>query len=268
MSLMIHESGNPNAPAIVFLHGLGVSSWMWVDQTAELSKAYHCIAVDLPGNGESCQTEWRSMADSAAQVADIIRTKAMGRTAHVVGLSLGGYVALNLLAQHPEVVSTMIVSGVTTRPFKPQWLVLPMISLTKRMLRMGWVLRMSAKAMQLPNEAVVLYERDGKRLSAETIERVYAEVLNITLPSRLTTANRPLLVVAGSKEAGLVLSSLPDIPSQLPTAISAEVPNVHHGWAGEAPELFTMMIEQWITDQAIPSSFKIIEGELPIPIFA
>lgn len=263
MNLTIHESGNTNAPAIIFLHGLGVSSWMWVEQTAELSKAYHCIAVDLPGSGESYQAEWRSMADSAAQVADIIRAKATGKTAHVVGLSLGGYVGLNLLAQHPEVVNTMIVSGITTRPFKPQWLVSPLIGLTKRMLRMRWVLRMSAKAMRLPDEAVALYERDGGRLSAETIERIYAEVLNINLPTNLTSSDRPLLVVAGDKEAGLVLNSLSDLPNQLPTAVAAQVPNVHHGWAGEAPDLFTQMIEQWITEQSIPPTFKLVAGKLP-----
>jgi pimeloyl-ACP methyl ester carboxylesterase len=93
MSLHVHETGSPNAPTIVFLHALGLSSWMWTDQINELQKDYHCLAIDLPGNGESYQTEWHSFADTAAQVATIIRAKASSGKAHVVGLSLGGFTA-------------------------------------------------------------------------------------------------------------------------------------------------------------------------------
>jgi pimeloyl-ACP methyl ester carboxylesterase len=116
MSLHVHESGSPNAPTIVFLHALGLSSWMWNEQITALQANYHCLAIDLPANGESYQTEWRSFADTAAQIAPIIREKAVAGKAHVVGLSLGGFAALHLLRDHADVVDSMVISGVATKP--------------------------------------------------------------------------------------------------------------------------------------------------------
>ena len=104
MDLNVEQYGSENRPTIVFLHGLGVSGWMWHDQVTQLEQDYHCVVVDLPGNGESYLRPWHSFAETAAQVADLIRREAHGGQAHVVGLSLGGYVTLHLLTAHPEVV--------------------------------------------------------------------------------------------------------------------------------------------------------------------
>lgn len=261
--LKIHESGKVGAPTIVFLHGLGISSWMWQAQVEMLSEAYHCLAIDLPGNGGSYQTEWVSLADSAAQVAEIIRQQATNGVAHVVGLSLGGYAALQLLANHAEVVETMIVSGVTTRPFPRPWLIRPLIRVVKHMLKWNVIIQLSARALQLSSDVVPLYQRDSKRLSTQTIQRVYDEILLMEPPKSLATVDRPFLVVAGEREAKLVLESLPDLPKRMPSAVAAQVPNVHHGWNGEAPILFTRMIQQWIADHSLPQELDVVAGKLP-----
>lgn len=227
---------------------------MWHDQIKVLETTYHCLAIDLPGNGESYQATWTSFADTADRIADIIRTHASGGTAHVIGLSLGGYAAVHLLAQHPEVVETMIVSGVTMRPFPRPWLIRPIVRLLPHLLQRNWVINLSAKAVQLPDEIVPLYQQDSKRAAADMIRRVYDEVLSISPPPNLAQANKPLLVVAGEREAKLVLDSLLDLPALLPTAVAAQAPNVHHAWAGEDPELFTEMIRQWISSNTLPAA--------------
>ena len=93
-------TGPEDAPTIVLLHGLGLSGWMWSDQVDSLSRSYRCITIDLPGNGLSHGTEWTSFADSADAVAEVIRAE--GGTAHVVGLSLGGYTALFFARTSPR----------------------------------------------------------------------------------------------------------------------------------------------------------------------
>ncbi|MEM7113586.1 MAG: alpha/beta hydrolase [Chloroflexota bacterium] len=258
--LKIHETGQVGAPTIVFLHGLGISSWMWYEQVQALSHDFHCLAIDLPGNGESSGLPWISFADSARQIADVIRQQATGGVAHVVGLSLGGYTALYLLANHHDVVATMIASGVTTRPFPRPWLIRPLIRVAKHALKWDWVINLSAKALQLSPDVLPLYQRDSKRLSPQSIQRVYDEVLQIEFPASLAEACNPLLVVAGEKEARLVRDSLPDFPKVVETAVSAIVPNVHHGWNAEAPKLFTTMIRRWVTTQSLPDELKIISG--------
>lgn len=255
MTLKIFEYGTVGQPTILFLHGLGVSSWMWQDQIEALQDRYHLLAIDLPGNGESYREGWVSFADTAVTIAHIIRDRATSGQAHVVGLSLGGYTALTLLANHPELVLSALVSGVTIRPF-PQTLAYKLMP--KLMSRiMGWSLTINlmSRVMQLPPEAKPLYRRDSKNLTPQTILRIYDEVLNFTLPAQLSERRPRLLAVAGEKEAKLVLESLPDFHA-VETAVTAVIPNAHHGWNGEFPGLFTEMIERWVEERPFPPALQ------------
>jgi pimeloyl-ACP methyl ester carboxylesterase len=255
MSLHVHETGSPNAPTIVFLHALGLSSWMWNEPITALQANYHCLAIDLPGNGESYQTEWHSFADTAAQIAPIIREKAVNGKAHVVGLSLGGFAALHLLRDHPDVVDSMVISGVATRKFPNQamWRVL-----TKTLMPMLLVTPLGnsimAKTMQLPDDAVALYKQDGKRLTRQTVERIYQEIITFNLPSEFSQRNHRLLAAAGEHDVAMIKNGLSDYLALLPHAQAVIAPKAHHGWNGEFPQLFTDMIRAWIEEKPLPDA--------------
>lgn len=256
MSLKIFEYGTVGQPTILFLHGLGVSSWMWLEQLESLQEQYHLLAVDLPGNGESYQNEWVSFADTAVTLSQIIQTRASNGQAHVVGLSLGGYTALTLLNNHPELVLSTLVSGVTIRPFPDNIAYKLMPKIMSRI--MGWSLTINlmSRMMQLPDEAKPFYRRDSKNLTPQTILRTYDEVLNFTLPAGLAARRPRLLAVAGQKEAKLVLDSLADF-QVVETAVTALIPNAHHGWNGEFPALFTEMIESWVGERPLPAGLAV-----------
>ena len=262
MNLKTDEYGQAGSPTILFLHGLGVSSWMWQEQIESLQANYHCLTVDLPGNGESYQAEWRSFADTAVSLANIIRKQATNGQSHVVGLSLGGYSALHLLADFPELVLSSVVSGVTIRPFPDTMMYKLLPRIVSRTTGWNVMISLMTKMMQLPDEVQPLYRRDSKRLTAQTINRIYDEVLNFTLPTGLRQQSPKLLAVAGEKEAKLVLETLPDF-HQLETAVTATVPNARHGWNGEYPELFTEMIEAWFEERPLPAALQ-IKSKVPV----
>lgn len=259
MTLKVHAYGPVGAPTVLFLHGLGVSSWMWQDQIEALQANYRCLAVDLPGNGESHQVEWVSFADTAVSLAHIIRTQAANGQVHVVGLSLGGYAALRLLADFPELVLSTVVSGVTLRPFPNTITYRLLPKIMSRIMGWGLIISLMGRMMQLPDEAKPLYRRDSKNLRPQTVTRIYAEVLNFTLPGKLRQQQPRLLAVAGEKEAKLVLESLPDF-QVVATAVTAIIPNAHHGWSGEFPELFTAMIESWVKERPLPQFDVVLAG--------
>lgn len=91
--LYVHEAGPPNAPAIVFLHGLGASGSMWQPQFEHL-RNYHCLAPDLPEHGKSANIGPFTLADSSERVAALIRERTRNGRASIVGLSMGGAVAV------------------------------------------------------------------------------------------------------------------------------------------------------------------------------
>lgn len=106
--------GPPHGPAIVFVHGTRATRAFWAPQQARLGDAYRTIAIDLPGHGTRAGEPFT--LDAAADVvAEVIDREAGGR-AVVVGLSLGGYVALALAARSPERVRGLGLAGATAEP--------------------------------------------------------------------------------------------------------------------------------------------------------
>jgi len=256
MSLVVQATGADSAPAIVFLHGLGVSSWMWTEQVAALSADYQCLAIDLPGNGESYRETWHSLADSASQVAAIIRAQAAHGKAHIVGLSLGGYVALQLLADHPDVVETVLVSGISTKGLTPAWLYKALVFVVSPLMQWQPYINMNIKMMQLPADAAVLFTRDNKRVRGATLRAIFNEITDFKLPSGLQGRGQRLLAVAGKLEAKAIQAGLSAFPQALPQGAAALVPDAHHGWNGEHPQLFNDMIRAWVTGQPLPNALE------------
>ncbi len=91
----------PARECIVFIHAVGGDSSFWAPQVAEFSKRYHVVAVDLGGPAETV-----SMARFADDVARAIDEAGFGK-AHLVGLSMGGVVAVETLRRHPDRVRSL-----------------------------------------------------------------------------------------------------------------------------------------------------------------
>ena len=115
---MYDAAGRPDAPAIVFVHGTRLTRAAWAPQMADLSDEFRTIAVDLPGHGELADTPF-TLAGAADAVARAIDAVAGGR-AIVVGLSLGGYVAMDLASRSPERVRGLVLAGATADPTGPR----------------------------------------------------------------------------------------------------------------------------------------------------
>ena len=243
---------------IVFLHGLGLGSWMWQKQVAALCETYHCLVIDLPGNGESYQVEWFSMADAANQVAAMIRQRGIGGRAHIVGLSLGGYVAMQLLINQPEVVESVVVSGINVRPYTAPWFWRTLFTQMVPLMKREAVLQSNARTMGLPDDLFPLMQRDMHRVSKTTYARVFNETFRQSMPALLRERPQRVLGVAGDQEDQPIRAGLPDFPACLPNGKAALIPNAHHVWNGQHPELFTEMVRSWVENKPLPSPLQLI----------
>ena len=111
----ITVAGPKAAPAIVFVHGTRLTRAAWVVQLDQLGGEFRAIAVDLPGHGTRADEPF-TLDGAADVVAATIRDQAADGRAVVVGLSLGGYVAMVLAARAPERVSGLVLAGSTAEP--------------------------------------------------------------------------------------------------------------------------------------------------------
>lgn len=107
--------GPPDAPTIVFVHGTRLTGAVWAAQQADLADAFRTIAPDLPAHGARAAEPF-TLDAAAAALSATIRAEATGGRAVVVGLSLGGYVAMELAAREPDRVRGLVLSGSTAEP--------------------------------------------------------------------------------------------------------------------------------------------------------
>jgi pimeloyl-ACP methyl ester carboxylesterase len=112
-------AGRPDAPTIVFGHGLLFSGWMFTDQITALSDTYRCVAIDWRGQGATPPAaSGYAMDDLALDAAAVIESLGAGRV-HYVGLSMGGFVGLRIAARRPELLRSLILLDTSADPEDP-----------------------------------------------------------------------------------------------------------------------------------------------------
>lgn len=104
--LFYRESGE--GPAAVFIHGFPLDHSLWLDQLKGLAHVRHCIAPDLRGFGRSDPTvdPVLTMEMLADDIAGLLEALGAG-SADIIGLSMGGYVALALWELRPDLVRSL-----------------------------------------------------------------------------------------------------------------------------------------------------------------
>jgi len=95
---------DPTSPSIVLIHGLGSAATSFKPILTELSKNFRVINVDLPGHGKSPYTKSQAMdpASLGTAIFDTVKSEYGIEEFHVVGNSLGGWIALEMAASRPE----------------------------------------------------------------------------------------------------------------------------------------------------------------------
>ena len=98
-------------PLILFLHGIGGNRTHWAAQLDFFSTTFKAAAWDARGYGDSEDYEGALQFDDFS--ADLLRVlDFLGeKTAHLVGLSMGGRIARNFALRHPQRVATLTLAN-------------------------------------------------------------------------------------------------------------------------------------------------------------
>jgi pimeloyl-ACP methyl ester carboxylesterase len=99
-------------PALVLVHGfVGDGRTTWSSQLDELSGDFTVVAWDAPGAGGSSEPPgWFRSPDFADCLAGFVRALGLVRP-HLVGISFGGVLALELFRRHSEIPRTLVLAG-------------------------------------------------------------------------------------------------------------------------------------------------------------
>lgn len=105
----VYEAGSSENPAVILLHGAmyDEARFSWDQLFPALAERYHVFAVDTPRHGRS--RPWSGTLDRAKLLeifAETFRQLKLERFS-IVGLSMGGGLAIEYAAQHPEQVVSL-----------------------------------------------------------------------------------------------------------------------------------------------------------------
>lgn len=233
--------------AIVFLHGAGVTGWMWDAQVADLTE-FRCIVIDLPGHGANHDVPWVSIDETAALVAEVIRAEGRTRAGalnavYLVGLSLGADVGLRLLAVSPELVVRAVLTGMVVRPVHGaiRWLQ----SALAPMAEWRSFHRMAGRTMGLSGARLDDFMVTAPPMRRSDYRAIINEIFAGVSLAGLETGSMPTLVMAGAKEPVVARDSAQLIADVMPGAVARIVPGVGHLWNVEAPALFVSTVREW-----------------------
>jgi 3-oxoadipate enol-lactonase len=109
LQLWVEESGQ--GQPLLLIAGLGYASWCWHELAAVLALDFRVISFDNRGAGRSDKPpapySIPMLADDAAAVLEATGVE----SAHVLGHSMGGYIALTLALRHPQKVRSLFLVG-------------------------------------------------------------------------------------------------------------------------------------------------------------
>lgn len=99
---------------LIFMHGIGGNRTNWADQLTRFSESFHALAWDARGYGESDDYEGPlDFGDFAADLLEVLDHFGVAK-AHLCGLSMGGRIAQDFYARHPDRVATLTLVATFT----------------------------------------------------------------------------------------------------------------------------------------------------------
>jgi 3-oxoadipate enol-lactonase len=241
-----HGAGDP----LLLIEGLGQAMWAWREQIPVFARHFLTIAYDTRGTGRSpALDEYLGIAAYAADAAAVLD----GRRAHVVALSMGGYVALTLALANPELVRSLVLTGTGAGG-------------ADRVPRDQYVRDAFAAALGLPPEeygrrtmpytfapgwpeqhperfAEILAARIERPTSYETIE-AHASACYAFYDEgcKVERIDAPALVIHGDADLIVPVENGRMLAARLPNARYVELPGRGHNLPLEEPDTFNELV--------------------------
>ena len=109
VTLHVAEDGNPDGPAVLFLHGIVSCADTWNWALPDLVATHRVLRLEFRGHGDSARAEGTYGLTNCVADAIAVCEQVIGGPAVLVGHSLGGGTAAAVAQQRPDLVSAVLL---------------------------------------------------------------------------------------------------------------------------------------------------------------
>lgn len=254
MAPLAYEERGTGTP-VVLVHAFPLSRAMWRGELDRIGASAWVIAPDLPGFGESRRMPQPSIAGMAAAVIELLDWLKVREPAIVAGLSMGGYVAFEIIRQAPARVKALGLFSTRAAPDSPE----------QRAGRMKLIERLRRDGIKVLDEASLpklvgatthasrpqVVERVKALMRQASVEGV-ADALSAMASRRdstqlLSSIACPTLIVAGAEDALIPPAESESMARAIPGVRLDVIPQAGHLVNLEQPSRFQSAVADWIT---------------------
>jgi pimeloyl-ACP methyl ester carboxylesterase len=258
--LRLRDTGPRDAPTVIMLHGFGASLETWEPWAKALSSRYRVIRFDLPGFGLTGPDPSGDYTDARAIriLTDLMDQLGIER-ANLIGNSLGGRIAWNFAASHPDRVARLVL--ISPDGFASPGFAYDKAPKTPLMMRAlpyvaprGLLKANLAAAYGRPEtlgEATVTRYRDmmlAPGVRSAILARMGQAILRNPAPI-LARIQTPTLLLWGEKDGMIPIGNAADYLRDMPHARLARLPNLGHVPFEEDPANSLPPVERFLAGE-------------------
>jgi pimeloyl-ACP methyl ester carboxylesterase len=264
----IHVVERGAGPPLVLLHGIMLSSALWVHQLRDLADHHRVIAIDLRGHGQSLPGATGSGIEILASDVRTVLSALDVEHAVIVGHSMGGMVALQLatslsLAERRRRIAGIILTSTTAGPFATVPGFTGVVRLTGPVTAQALLIgeRLGAKALpsrdlrwwltrlgfgaDAPAVQVRFVEAMHRGTPSRTLADLIGSVATFNLSAKLGSLDLPVLIVVGSHDKLTAPRHARRMASALPEASLVELPRCGHMPMLERRHEFSRLVDEF-----------------------
>jgi 3-oxoadipate enol-lactonase len=240
---------------LVLIHGGLVHSGLWDEQLDAFAEHFMVVRYDARGYGRSGlppepHYHYRDLRD-------LLRFLGIG-SAHLIGLSMGGGVALELALEHPEMASSLVLvgAGIEGYPYSDETArKLEEIEAAYERGDKERAVELSLRAWtdgprRTPEQTDPSARERVRRMTAHNfaLPEIEAEErsLGVSVLSRLAEVRVPTLVVSGEEDVGEILEIGDLLAGGIENAEKAYIPDSAHHLPLEKPAEFNRMVLEFL----------------------
>ena len=253
------EEANPTgSPPVVLLHGLGSAGEAWQLQFGPLADlGFRVVAPDMPGFGWSPwpggEVSVKRMADLVAQFMDGVGAS----PAHVVGISMGGTVALQLALDHARRVRSLVLVN-TFAHLRPrslgEWayflarIVIARVVGPKRQAEM-----VARRILPRPEhaEARDVLRRHILQADPNVYRGMMSALFRFDVRDRLSEIRVPTLVVTGSEDTTVAPAIQEEMARRIPGARHVIIEGAGHAVIVDSSDKFNEVLTAFYRDDVL-----------------
>ena len=239
------EYGNQNPETIILLHGGGLTWWNYREVAQLLANKYHVVLPLLDGHADS-DAHFSSIEENAARVIAFIDEHFDGNILALGGLSLGGQVVVEMLAQRPDICKAALIESALVKPMKlAHALVGPTFGMSYGLIKQKWFAKLQATYLGIPQKLFDDYYRDTCKITKEDMIAFLQSNSAYSIKPALQDTQAKVHIVFGSKEQASIRASGEMLHQMIPNSTLESLSGFRHGELSlNHPEQYATLLKE------------------------